>query len=140
MIDTYSVQASCINPDRKIEVYRNLHKDCWSVRQKGIVRFHCNLIKMHICEFIVQPAGRAKVLREKKKNVHAFIRGYLWEDKHHDTLAKLDQKNCFIWDDIHYNPYKADTFVDFAGEPVYSASFADLSIKDKKTPVLALLE
>ena len=95
---------------------------------------------MHICEFIVQPAGRAKVLREKKKNVHAFIRGYLWEDKHHDTLAKLDQKNCFIWDDIHYNPYKADTFVDFAGEPVYSASFADLSIKDKKTPVLALLE
>ena len=134
MIDTYDEQASCIDPDRKIEVYRNLHKNCWSVRQKGIVRFHCNVISLKNCEFVVQPAGHAKVLREKKKNVHAFVRGYIWSEE----LGNFDAQFC--WDDIHYNPYKADTFVDWEGKPVYHANFVDLCITDLETPVLALLE
>lgn len=85
---------------------------------------------MRDCDFIVQPAGRAKVIREKKKNVHAFVRGYLYLDNTHIQL--------FCWDDIYYNPYKADTFVDFEDKPVHSADFVDLNIKDKQTPVLAL--
>lgn len=131
MIDKYENQVDCINPDRKIEVYRNLHKDCWSVRQDGIVRFHCNTIYLKDCAFVVQPAGRAKVLREKKKNVHAFVRGYLCGEQGGFP---------FCWDDIYYNPYKADSFVDFEGNPVYEARFVDLCVTDKKTPVLALLE
>ena len=134
MIDTFDEQVDCINPDYKIEVYRNLHKNCWSVRQRGIVRFHCNKINLRDCVFVVQPAGHAKVVREKKKNVHAFVRGYLHDD------TKPYATSPFMWDDIYYNPYKASTFVDFEGKPVHAARLVDLDMKDKKTPVLALLE
>ena len=133
MIDTHEQQVGCIDPDRKIEVYRNLHKDCWSVRQKGIVRFHCNVISLQDCEFVVQPAGHKKVLREKRKNVHAFVRGYIWNEK---ELGDYDAQFC--WDDIYYNPYKASTFVDWEDKAVVHAYFVDLSIRDKLTPVLAL--
>ena len=132
MIDTYNEQVDCVDPDCKIEVYRNLHKNCWSVRQKGIVRFHCHRINLKDCMFVVQPAGHAKVIREKKKNVHAFVRGYLYD-------SMLPVSSPFMWDDIYYNPYKADTFVDFEGTPVHMARLVDLDIKDE-TPVLAMLE
>lgn len=131
MIDAYQEQNSLVDTNRKIEVYRNLHKNCWSVRQNGLVKFHCQNISMRDCNFIVQPAGHAKVIREKKKNVHAFVRGYLVRERQTGI-------HTFCWDDIYYNPYKADTFVDFEDKPVHSADFVDLNIKDKQTPVLAL--
>ena len=61
----------------KVDVYRNLHKKCWSIRSvaTGRVVAHKSDATVANAKFIVQPAGRAKVLREKKKNVHAFIRG-----------------------------------------------------------------
>ena len=129
-MDNYKEQVTLVDPSRKVEVYRNLHKKCWSVRQGGIVKFHCDAINLKDCLFVVQPAGRAKVLREKKKNVHAFVRGYLCTEERNI--------HAFCWDDIYYNPYKADTFVDFQDNPVYKAEFVDLDMNDKKTPVLAL--
>ena len=130
MLNKYEDQVSCVDLNRKVEVYRNLHKDCWSVRQKGIVRFHCHKIHLRNCEFVVQPAGRARVLREKKKNVHAFIRGYLCRE---ERIV-----NTFCWDDIYYNPYTADTFVSYDGVPVLKADNVDLDVTDRSTPVLAL--
>ena len=132
MKNIYRDQVSCIDPDRKVEVYRNLHKDCWSVRQKGIVRFHCRRINLKDCAFVVQPAGHAKVIREKKKNVHAFVRGYISNDEAYGS------GELFCWDDVYYNPYKADSFVDFEDRPVHTADFVDLDMYDKRTPVLAL--
>ena len=130
MIDRYEDQVNCVDLSRKVEVYRNLHKDCWSVRQRGIVRFHCSRINLKNCKFIVQPAGHAKVVREKKKNVHAFVRGHLCDE--------AEDIQVFCWDDIYYNPYKAGSFVDFEDHPVHTADFVDLDMYDKKTPVLAL--
>ena len=68
---------------------------------------------------------------EKKKNVHAFVRGHLCDETTEDIQV-------FCWDDIYYNPYKAGSFVDFEDHPVQSADFVDLDLYDKKTPVLAL--
>ena len=59
-----------------VEVYYNLHNKTFSVRHAGRVWFHTNVLTLHNCKFAVQPAGRAKVLKEKRKNVHAFIRGF----------------------------------------------------------------
>ena len=128
--DFYKEQVTLVDPSRKIEVYRNLHRKCWSVRQGGLVKFHCDRVNLRDCQMVVQPAGRAKVIRENKKNVHAFVRGYLCND------ARVIQ--AFCWDDIYYNPYKADSFVDFQDKPVHTADFVDLDMCDKKTPVLAL--
>ena len=129
--DDYDLQVTLVDPSRKIEVYRNLHKKCWSVRQAGLVKFHCHRVNLKQCSFVVQPAGHAKVIREKKKNVHAFVRGYLCNDERQTITS-------FCWDDIYYNPYKADTFTTFEHEPVHTADFVDLDMNDERTPVLAL--
>ena len=60
-----------------VEIYFNLHKRVFSVRHKGRVIEHVESAIIRRPKFVVQAAGRAKVLREKKKNVHAFVRGEL---------------------------------------------------------------
>ena len=126
-VDKHKEQVTLVDPNRKVEVYRNLHKKCWSVRQGGIVRFHCDTINLKDCLFVVQPAGRAKVLREKKKNVHAFVRGYI-----------SNECSPAVLDEIYYNPYKAGSFVDFEGKPVHSAEFVELDVNSNVCPVLAM--
>jgi len=100
----------------KTEVYRNLHKNCFSVRQNGRVVEYINdendIAELHNVTFAVQPAGRAKVLKEKKKNVHAFVRGNLHMTIRHDRRSDLDGWDQFyVWArEVKYNPYKMDSF------------------------------
>ena len=35
--------AEHIDPTKKVRVYRNLHRDCYSVKQGGIVRCHAEM-------------------------------------------------------------------------------------------------
>jgi len=96
----------------RVEIYRNLHKNCFSVRKNGrVVRHVFDHEKAYLedVKFAVQPAGRKKVLREQRKNVHAFIRGtYINRcpgcEKCKDFLASHNQQAT-------YNPYKRDHFV-----------------------------
>tara|TARA_R100001132_G_scaffold19388_1_gene17112 strand:- start:1192 stop:1548 length:357 start_codon:yes stop_codon:yes gene_type:complete len=88
----------------KVEVYRNLHKNCWSVRSlfTGKVIYHADYIGIKNAKLVVRPGGRAKVLREGRKNVHAFIRGEAvpqWEVVQHCE------------NQISYNPYKNESFI-----------------------------
>jgi hypothetical protein len=91
------------------------------VRHKGKVIYHLKdneQLSLTNVKFVVQPAGRAKVLREKRKNVHAFVRGEfekfkssLEEDVYFKPFDNLDFSTA------SYNPYKADTFqVEMDGE------------------------
>ena len=61
----------------RVEVYFNLPRKIWSVRDlaTGLVVEHVNEITIENPVFSVQPAGRRKVLREGRKNVHAVVRG-----------------------------------------------------------------
>ena len=130
----YNEQAALINPDRKIEVYRNLHKDCWSVRQGGLVKFHCHEVNMRDCDFIVQQAGHARVISEKRKNVHAFVRGNLVNSESKRIGKCFALNNSEIeslrwlytwnphWERVTYNPYKYETFVySESKEPIYNS-------------------
>ena len=58
--------AEFIDWRQKVEVYKNLNtkEGLWSVRQGGIVKLHTDYIILRNVKFAVQPAGRAKVLRE----------------------------------------------------------------------------
>lgn len=56
----------------KVFVYKNLHKDCWSVKalegeNKGKVILHSNDLSLEHCEFRVQKGGQAKVRETKQK-------------------------------------------------------------------------
>jgi|TARA_R110002094_G_scaffold1130_2_gene5679 hypothetical protein len=122
----------------KIEVYRNLHKKCFSVRHKGKVVGYLQdseQLSLTNVKFVVQPAGRAKVLRENKKNVHAFVRGEytgfinnLIEEVNFGPFHDLD------FSSVSYNPYKSDKFiVESDGKPI--AWYQDVLIRGGKVLV-----
>ena len=92
----------------RVEIYRNLHNNTFSVRRDGKVVRHIEnfeILRLTDAKFAVQPAGRAKVLVEKKKNVHAFIRGTV--DKEGGYLGQAPPHEIF---EVHYNPYEFDNF------------------------------
>tara|TARA_B100001123_G_scaffold26722_2_gene28803 strand:+ start:881 stop:1261 length:381 start_codon:yes stop_codon:yes gene_type:complete len=106
-----------IDTSRKVFVYKNLHKDCWSVKQDGLVKAHTKSINLWDCSFRVNAKGRAKVLEEKRKNVHAGIVGYIDENEMAMTFGTA----------VTYNPYKYSTFVEKGTEdPVIWRGFASL--------------
>ena len=119
-----------IDLSRKVEVYFNLHKKCWSIRQAGVPVVHADFIEIKDPQFVVQQGGNARVRREKKKNVHAFVRGYLTE------RVGIFPKNQKL---VTYNPYKHTSFVERGSDkPICSAQYAVLDITDKKPLVEAL--
>ena len=113
----------------KVEVYFNLHKKLFSVRSvvTGRVMFHTYEVCIDNPKFVVRKAGRDKVLRERKKNVHAFVRGDI---RHYSEILSPRL-------DLNYNPYKAGHFVNKAtDEPVYTASCAFMQIVDDTKPTI----
>ena len=37
-----------IDTTRKVFVYKNLHKDCWSIKQDGLVKAHANDVTLYM--------------------------------------------------------------------------------------------
>ena len=110
-----------INPTKKVRVYRNLHRGCVSVKQGGIVRCWTNNIVLKDCKFIISKAGQKRVRDEGKKNVHAFVEGYLAD------VRKADEQAGFTWTESYYNPYRTDTFQDKeTGKSISSAKYVDV--------------
>ena len=76
--------------------------------------------------FAVQPAGREKVLREGRKNVHAFVTGTYY--------ALGSNFKTAMWSDgareVTYNPYKNDTFMR-EGEPVFASPLITMGSVDR---------
>ncbi len=111
-----------IDFSRFVFVYKNLHKDCWSVKQDGLVKAHATELDLWDCHFQVNQAGRERVLKEKRKNVHAGIKGYI------DCLGQSDFS--VVDQQVTYNPYKYESFVNKeTEEPVFNTSYAKLSAK-----------
>jgi hypothetical protein len=90
----------------RVFVYRNLHKKCYSVRCEKTKRViaHVDKIQLINCLFKVSRAGRDRVRRERKKNVHAGVIGEWNEDAYGNFDTKASVK-------VTYNPYHYDTFV-----------------------------
>jgi hypothetical protein len=88
----------------KVEVYRNLHQDNWSVREQktGLVIDHVPYICITNAKLVVREGGRKRVIKEQRKNVHAFIRGVatLGGGPSNQELRR-----------ISYNPYENESFV-----------------------------
>lgn len=108
----------------RVFVYWNLHRKVWSVKalegpEKGRVIAHSPHVMVMDAAGKVSQAGRQRVIREKRKNVHAGIVG---------TLAGLNHQPHFTGEAVTYNPYKYETFVYRDTEaPFEGAEFAYLS-------------
>lgn len=99
----------------KVFVYRNLHKKCLSVRamegpSKGRVIAHTDEVFLEDVTFKVSQAGRARVLREKSKNVHAGVVGTMIPAAVYREKAAWEYMTARK-DNLTYNPYKYSSFV-----------------------------
>lgn len=94
-----------------VEVYRNVHKDLWSIRWSGLVVGHARALTLADCTLRVSEAGRQRVLATGRKNVHAWVVGTITDD-----YAAGE------WRDLRYNPRLWSTFVDGIGAPVHRAA------------------
>lgn len=91
----------------RVRVYYNLNKNVWSVQHyiagKGWrVREHLSSLILENVTFQVSEAGRQRVIREKRKNVHAYAIGTLVERNGEGYSGHLP---C-----ASYNPYKGNHF------------------------------
>lgn len=109
-----------------MQVYYNLHKKCLSVtNRKGIVIGYCDRITLRDVEFFVSEPGRQRVLKEKRKNVHAKVRGYVAGES-----SKLTEPRS-----VRYNPYLFETFVYSDTEkPIHQS---DMAVVDGTTVLAA---
>lgn len=99
----------------RVETYYNLHRKCLSYRPIGGRVQHARTLILNDATLTVQPAGRERVRREGKKNVHAFVRGVpafirsLDDTDDGDiSVANMERQG---YKRITYNPYKYETFV-----------------------------
>lgn len=97
-------------------IYFNLHKRCLSVQNKvdgvwKVVR-HAEQIILTDAKFQVSEAGRQRVIKEQRKNVHAAVVG-----NEISQINYLDAPKTRAF----YNPYKAPTFVDENNNPLHES-------------------
>ena len=112
---------------KRLYVYRNLHLNLFSVRTEGKVVSHVRELILEDARFLVGKKGRERVLKEKRKNVHAGVSGF-WAEE-----WEASSKLCaYTPHKIYYNPYKTDSFVmmDDMKTKVNEAHFVKLDIKN----------
>lgn len=89
----------------KVRVYWNFHKKCWSVvnYETRLVICHSDHVILEGVTSRVSEYGRQRVLKDKRKNVHAWLIGRIvptFTDKPYKAIGN-----------IGYNPYRHHTFV-----------------------------
>lgn len=118
------VKGRTIESGELVYVYFNLHKHCFSVKsmKTGLVVAHTNDITLAHATFRVSEAGRLRVLREKRKNVHAGVIGFYQENSFLSTRYSKEAT---------YNPYIYESFVEKGNlQPLHQAGAVRLL--DKK--------
>lgn len=96
-----------LDRDQPVKVYWNIHQHRWSVSQDGKVRAHLDRAIIHVTDWRVQPAGNARVRRERRKHVHAYAIGYIRRVPSTDDEALRRATGVTV----RYDPYKHTAFM-----------------------------
>lgn len=101
---------------QRVDVYRNLHtNNGYSIRcaKSGLVLAHCSTVRLKNAKFVVSESGRQKTIQEKRKRVHAYVRG---------ELATFNEALPKDFEKVEYNPYFTPFFMSArTNEPLYEA-------------------
>jgi hypothetical protein len=104
----------------KVFSYRNLNRKgvVWSIKdcKTNLVIDRVEKAYFKNVEFKVSEKGRQRVIRDKRKNVHAGVKG---------TRLKNSPRKVKSWIKVTYNPYKG-SFFNIQGIPVHKAEYAKL--------------
>jgi len=108
-----------IDRDKPVRVFKNWKHDCYSIMQHGKLLASAKQVRLAGVEFRVRESGRQRMLREQRKNVHAFATGELLDYVHPHESRNLEKP---VGRNVYYDPYAFPTFVDFETQsPVRSA-------------------
>lgn len=123
-----------------VSCYRNLNKPgvVWSIKSNntGRVLSRSTYVVIRNAKFVVSKAGRKRVLQQKRKNVHAFIRGtwvrgefnqYVYDHRGFSGIYNEDGSKVETVR-VKYNPYNNECFVTENNLPIVSA---DTVVLDK---------
>ncbi len=114
--------------------YWNLHLDCYSVKHRGKVVGHHKNIIAHGVEFRVSQKGRERVLKDQRKNVHAYVVAERLEIRDPETMGLFEPWHR----PIKYNPYKYCSFVDNDEKPIYNIDKVWLGMEGNKAKIRAM--
>lgn len=108
-------------PASKVFAYRNLNRKgvVWSVKccKSNIVVDRTPVAFFKDVELKVSQSGRARVLRDQVRNVHAGVVGTRLK-----TEPRVDN-----WIRAYYNPYTTETFTLESGAKVENVKYAKLT-------------
>ena len=123
----------------RVAVYFNLHKKVFSVKalqgpHKGRVVAHVARVTLRDAAFKVNESGRQRVLREKRKNVHAYVTGYISGVPFYDANW-IGARQILT---VSYNPFRAGHFhaACFPERAVRSAALAHLTLGMNDRPLM----
>ena len=123
----------------RVQVYRNLNNGLISIQDlsTGLVLGHASAVDLQRATFIVREAGRQQVIREQRKNVHAFVRGKVIDVRNFKPFKGrgegIEDDSPYAWMNstklqrgsmmgtttkVSYNPYKAPHFTTPEGDEV----------------------
>ena len=116
------------------KIYRNLHKNCFSVlkynpEKKGYRLYaHIDEAILYGVKTKVSEAGRNRVIKEKAKNVHAFIFAESFVITESESIESYP-------DELYYNPYTTEQFINkTTGEHIFSC--AKVMVRNCKAHIL----
>lgn len=118
----------------RVFVYWNLHRGMWSIKalegpNKGRVIARRGRVLLSDVEGKVSEAGRQRVLREDRKNVHAGLVGRF---EPYETAGDIIES---FDDTITYNPRKYTSFVHTVDESKYEGSAYALLLPNRRVYV-----
>lgn len=118
-----------------VRTYFNLHKHLFSVQEKvngsWKVTRHVNFLVLKDVKFKVSEAGRQRVLREGRKNVHGYVYGEELTEYNIDEEAHIN---------IFYDPYKYKSFVDQFLRRVDSVDYLIMEVNNRKPKLVGIIK
>ncbi len=116
---------------QRVLIAYHLYKKCFSIRcfaTRKVIGY-ADSVSVTNARFLVAQSGRLRVLRERMKNIHAFVEGEFRSarlpiESVSPSLPQISALPASL-SEAYYNPYQVASFVDKATrEPLYSAPFA----------------
>lgn len=118
-IQVESKDGRSVEVGQLVRVYRNLNRsDRFSIQDKKskLVLGHASTVRLASVKYVVGESGRQRVLRDRRRNVHAFCEGYIvstGEDVPEGAGT------------AYYNPYHTSLFIDEASkQPIHESRIA----------------
>lgn len=121
-----------IDLTKPVRVFKNWKHGCYTIMQDGRPKASARQVRLGEVEFRVRESGRQRMLRNRRRNVHAYAIGRLLDFVHPEEARELEG---MAGRGVFYDPYHFASFVD--GETRAPVTFASAAQFDERGVVYA---